>query len=490
MGTRHTGIPLLAYGNVQINVSKTINGVEGDNTAFNIIIRQSDGVIIAWGWVRANRPMVVKGLPDGTYTVEENSLTGYSLVSITPSAFTIDKNNRIIDIQVINQVEGYSDVYGLLYNAHAVNKVGVKYGRLFNEFAIDSVKGFAPAGWHVATAAEWATLIESLGGTFVDDHYDGGVNYKLSQSGTTYWTSDSGTDDEGFMSRGGGRRDSEGFFAEINQTAAFWADGGYLEWSFSDANIYTTSPGSNVGAYVRYVKDDSVDTGTMVGNDGTVYPTVKIGDQVWTRVNSIETLYADSDPIPRITDGATWVNDTDGARCEYSNDEEYVSANIFGIEGWHVPTESELDTLGGIIAEDTSVLQFQGVGLRTIIGVFSPTPEDCFLWGENMEPTRNMYCWFGISQGYVNAYQQSSGANFTAGFFIRLVKDDDIYVSSVQDIDGNYYTTNMIAGKIWIMQNFNCKHFLDGSPIAHKPDAGDWIADTDGAWCYYDDPEA
>ena len=57
----------------------------------------------------------------------------------------------------------------------------VKYGRLYNWFAISNVN-FAPSGWHVPSNAELNTLISTAGGTSLA----GGT---LKETGIVYWDS-------------------------------------------------------------------------------------------------------------------------------------------------------------------------------------------------------------------------------------------------------------------------------------------------------------
>ena len=77
---------------------------------------------------------------------------------------------------------GYKDVYGALYNWHAVNT-----GKL------------CPAGWHIPTDAEWTDLETVLGGASI-------AAGKMKAEGTTHWINpNSGaTNESGFTALPGG----------------------------------------------------------------------------------------------------------------------------------------------------------------------------------------------------------------------------------------------------------------------------------------------
>ncbi len=102
--------------------------------------------------------------------------------------------------------------------------------------------------------------------------------------------------------------------------------------------------------------------------DGNIYPTVKIGNQVWMRENLKTTRYADGTVIPHVTGNSNWANlgSNDKAYCSYDDDESNdangygkfytwaaasngVSSNTnpSGVQGacptgWHLPSHSEL----------------------------------------------------------------------------------------------------------------------------------------------------
>lgn len=50
------------------------------------------------------------------------------------------------------------------YNFDSTN--GVKYGKLYNGYAVLDPRGLAPKGWHVPSYEEWIVLCEYLGGQF------------------------------------------------------------------------------------------------------------------------------------------------------------------------------------------------------------------------------------------------------------------------------------------------------------------------------------
>jgi uncharacterized protein (TIGR02145 family) len=59
-------------------------------------------------------------------------------------------------------------------------------------------------------------------------------------------------------------------------------------------------------------------------------------------------------------------------------------------------------------------------------------------------------------------------------------------VNVITDLDGNVYTPVTIGTQQWIVQNFRCTKYADGSAILNLTEAGDWIANTAGAYCAYD----
>jgi len=134
-----------------------------------------------------------------------------------------------------DNLPGYKDSYGLLYNFYAV---------------VDS-RNLCPSGWHVPTEDEWQTLIA----------FEGGVDSKgakLMETGTEHWYGqNNATNSSGFSARGGGNRavsvDGLGGYENFKNYGIFWTS------SIFDYEDY----GPNY-AYQHAVACGNYDIGTTV----------------------------------------------------------------------------------------------------------------------------------------------------------------------------------------------------------------------------------
>jgi uncharacterized protein (TIGR02145 family) len=96
--------------------------------------------------------------------------------------------------------------------------MGATYGKFYNWYAVNDPRGLAPAGWHVASDAEWETLALYIGGKET-------AGDKLRETGTTHWQNpNSGaTDKVGFSGLPGGWRNSYGgYFDSIGSNGTWW----------------------------------------------------------------------------------------------------------------------------------------------------------------------------------------------------------------------------------------------------------------------------
>lgn len=201
----------------------------------------------------------------------------------------------------------------------------VKYGLLYNWYAATDVRNIAPAGWRVANDNDFEILVDYVG---ANGDYTSSNTVATYLKDTQYWVSGlEGNNQYGFNLRGAGFRYPEvnsivmGYaarlFAEVvNNSIRVWVYGEYWPVAFFKGG----DPLVNLGLSIRLIKENSTDTGTMTGNDGKVYPSVKIGNQVWIASNLAETKYRNGDLIPEVTDDATWYALTTGALCAANND--------------------------------------------------------------------------------------------------------------------------------------------------------------------------
>ncbi len=129
------------------------------------------------------------------------------------------------------------------------------YGPLYNYYAAKDPK-IVPAGWHVPSAVEWQTLLQTLGANAGD---------KLKEMGTTHWAlpSSNATNESGFTALPGGFIDGgNGSLLQLYYAATFWTS---TETNATSATAFqlvnansTVSSGSlykSNGYSLRLVKD-------------------------------------------------------------------------------------------------------------------------------------------------------------------------------------------------------------------------------------------
>ena len=195
--------------------------------------------------------------------------------------------------------------------------------------------------------------------------------------------------------------------------------------------------------------------------------TVQIGTKTWTARNLDVFNYRNGDPIPLVTDSATWANLTTGAYTYYNNDSVnygYLGKiyNWFAVNdtrglaplGWHLPTTTEVDliikaynpingaltNLNGIMyngsANPTNTSGFSALspGIRQLMSVF---PDFIgFNWNLSFFWCKDDYAWsspashnyrarflFGTSFIIVETDNSYANSFAKSGMYVRLIKD-------------------------------------------------------------------
>jgi uncharacterized protein (TIGR02145 family) len=142
------------------------------------------------------------------------------------------------------------------YNNDAAANANI-YGALYNWYAVNDSRNIAPTGWHVASNAEWSTLVNFLGGQSI-------AGGKLKETGTTHWQNpNTGADNSsGFTALPGGYRYFNGTFYTIGYTGYWWNSTEYIPsdawyWEMFSVNIGLNNLSFNkgVGLSVRCIMD-------------------------------------------------------------------------------------------------------------------------------------------------------------------------------------------------------------------------------------------
>lgn len=94
-------------------------------------------------------------------------------------------------------------------------KNGKKYGKLYNWYAVNDLRGLAPNGYHIPTDAEWTVLTDYLGGKSSAG--------KKMKSASGWFENGNGTNSSGFSGLPGGYRFSDGTFFTIGNYGYWWS---------------------------------------------------------------------------------------------------------------------------------------------------------------------------------------------------------------------------------------------------------------------------
>jgi uncharacterized protein (TIGR02145 family) len=117
--------------------------------------------------------------------------------------------------------------------------IGLKYGKLYNWYAVSDPRGLAPVGWTLASDDDWARLISYLGG-------QGAAGDKM-KSTSGWGDGNNGTNEAGFIGLPGGYRVENGTFQNLGSIAIWWSS---TESRAQDAidHYISQSPSLNKGS--------------------------------------------------------------------------------------------------------------------------------------------------------------------------------------------------------------------------------------------------
>jgi uncharacterized protein (TIGR02145 family) len=125
---------------------------------------------------------------------------------------------------------------------------GLKYGKLYNWYAVNDPRGLAPVGCTLSSDADWATLTYNLKG-------QGAAGNKL-KSNSGWSDGNNGTNESGFTALPGGYRLENGAFVNLGTISTWWSSTESRELSAIDH--YIALSGSLVGSSSPKQRGESV----------------------------------------------------------------------------------------------------------------------------------------------------------------------------------------------------------------------------------------
>lgn len=205
------------------------------------------------------------------------------------------------------------------------------------------------------------------------------------------------------------------------------------------------------------------------------YEECKIGNQVWMKKNW-DANYP----------GSKVYGDDENNRDVYGGlyTHGQILASDFCPDGWHIPTEAEVDILiaellGEAVAggklKDIGWWDAPNTGADDSSG-FKGMPGGGF--GMDV-----MYYGTAIGSDFVYDLLGSTGLLWLA--------DEVPDAGVLMDIDGNEYHWITIGAQQWLVENLKTIHYADGTPIPNLTLDADWLVEDgsaghDGAYCAYD----
>ncbi len=338
------------------------------------------------------------------------------------------------------------------------------------------VRGVCPEGWHLPTRAEFKTLITAVGGESI-------AGQKLKS--TTGWTACSGIINEDAFAfsalPAGYRNDFGGYFNE-GYDAYFWSstesnsslayrmylyyydgyadlDNGLKNYGFSvrclrdegttlqsssstkissssDTPESSSSEAKLSSSSVTPQSSDSetsVSTGTITDpRDGRIYKTVTIGSQTWMAQN-----------LNYETGNSYCYKDSASYCSKYGRLYTWEAATTACLDGWHLPTEEEFETLftavggqsiagqklkfatgwtaySGITNEDAFAFSALPAGYRYGNGGYNDEGYRAYFWSSTEGTSDDAYdmC---LLYSYGSAYLGDINKNY--GFSVRCLRD-------------------------------------------------------------------
>lgn len=121
---------------------------------------------------------------------------------------------------ITNDNEWAADTIGAYCNYNNDTAIAAVYGRLYNWYVVNDIRGICPEGWHVPSSDEFSDLDYMFGGPLESGKY-------LKEAGTSHWEKPNDAINISlFSALPGGHR--EGGFSRLGLYAFFWNCNEYI----------------------------------------------------------------------------------------------------------------------------------------------------------------------------------------------------------------------------------------------------------------------
>jgi uncharacterized protein (TIGR02145 family) len=209
------------------------------------------------------------------------------------------------------------------------------------------------------------------------------------------------------------------------------------------SNINFSSIGSPIGKFGNGIKDI----------DGNSYKTTILGTQEWMAENLKVTKYNDGKSITLIKDSNSWIQNTNGAYCNYKDTDSLgniygklynwfaVNTNKVCPSGWHVPSTSDWFQLTSYLGGSSGLggklreVEFKhwiapdnNTKTATNTSLFTALPGGLRFGEIGVNNYKKIYFWSMKNSGYLWTNQQSSIDDKKANY-IQIGKNNETFSS-------------------------------------------------------------
>jgi uncharacterized protein (TIGR02145 family) len=232
-------------------------------------------LLILSGMIVTAQNMTVTDIEGNVYTTVTIGSQTWMVENLKTSRY---RNGDMIP-NVIDLNEWAALTTGALCNYDNDEKLGNKYGKLYNWYAINDSRNLAPVGWHVATDEEWLTLY-----TYVINNLNGSLSLGKALAANSDWKTAAdvtavGNDltknnSTGFSALPSGFRYGNGYFGGIAGYNSWWTStpgGSYGPWQRGmrsyDGALSRSSDSEKSGNSVRCIMNSSTSTENLYNQE-------------------------------------------------------------------------------------------------------------------------------------------------------------------------------------------------------------------------------